>query len=169
MAPKKRFRITDEIAIADALKCTTRTEFAETYSGSWRRLSNKGFKHLDAACAHMTGYTQWTTEKCVNVALTCKTRNEFKKKHHNAYLHMCDKKLQSLCYAHMGPPEKVGKKISQKTIDRLEKEKNCVHKWQKINLSWGVYNKCLKCRISVKVEKTQVEKISDLIKSKIAR
>ena len=110
MATKKRWEITDEIAIADALKCKTRTEFAETYSGSWRRLSNKGFKHLDAACAHMTGNTQWTTEKVLVLALTCKTRNEFKKKHTSAWLHMQSKQLQSICYAHMGPPEKVGRK-----------------------------------------------------------
>ena len=168
MATKKRWAITTDQAREDALKCTMRSEFEKRFSGSYRHLMKKGFYVLDDACKHMTGYTQWNTKKCVDVARTCKTRGEFKK-HTGAYCHSSENNLFDLCYAHMGPPEKVGKKISQKTIDRLEKEKNCVHKWQKINLSWGVYNKCLKCRISVKVEKTQVEKIADLIKSKIAR
>ena len=109
MATKSRWAITDEIAIADALKCKTRTEFAEKYSGSWRRLSNKGFNHLDAACSHMTGYTQWNTGKCVDVARTCKTRSEFKK-HTGAYCHASENNLFDLCYAHMGPPKTVGRK-----------------------------------------------------------
>lgn len=145
MATKKRWVITDEIAIADALKCKTRTEFSEKYSGSWRRLSNKGFKHLDEACSHMSeGYTQWSTEKCVNAARTCKTRKEFKRKHTGAYCHMSENKLHDLCYAHMDAPLPRGRQPSAKKLI----QDNCSHDWVlKGGHRWGTLYKCPKCKM----------------------
>jgi len=118
MATKKRWSITTEQACQDALKCTTRTEFSVKFSGSLRHLRDKGFEVLDDACSHMTGYTQWTTEKCVDVARTYKTRSEFRKGNLGAYSHMTVNKLHDLCYSHMGPPEKLGVKLGSKNKKR---------------------------------------------------
>lgn len=168
MATKKRWSITEEEARNDALKCKTRTEFAEKYSGSWRRLSNISFVVLDKACSHMTeGYIQWSPNKVQALALTCKTRNEFKKKHNSAWLHMQSKQLQDLCYEHMGPRQKPGRKrvINQVQVD-------CSHEYEyKGRNQHGILERCSKCKLVRTIKfvpvKTEIESIIDLINSKV--
>jgi hypothetical protein len=145
MATKSRWKITEEEAAQDALKCKTRSEFSERFSGSWRQLNNK--RLLDKYCAHMTGNTIWTDEKVLALALTCKTRNEFKNTR-RPYSYAKQHGLIKQCQAHMGPELTKGRKGPQK--DRSSqvtlKQLLCLHKWKRIAKNHiGEYFKCTKC------------------------
>jgi hypothetical protein len=144
MTNKLRWKITEKQAAIDALKCTTRSEFATKFSGSWRHLSNKGL--LDKYCTHMTGNTIWSDEKVLAIALSCKTRSEFKRTY-RPYGYAVEQGLISQCYAHMGPPKKRGRKRDEKAeCEKALRESLCSHIWLfRGRNQFGEYFKCSEC------------------------
>jgi len=99
MTVKKRRRITMEIALAEAKKCTTRTEFAIKHSGSWRYLSKRFL--LDDACQHMTGNTIWNYALASKEAKKYKCKKDFKIGSHRAYQHCSRNGILSEVCSHM--------------------------------------------------------------------
>ena len=148
MATKKRWFITEEMARADALKCKTRSEFGNRFSGSWRHLSKK--KLLESACSHMQGYTIWTDKKVLTYARTCGTRDKFKR-NTGAYGYAVANDLILQCHSHMGSHKKVGRKPKFKFDPILLrtlsiKQVYCEHDYVLTNgNSFGKYYKCSKC------------------------
>jgi hypothetical protein len=96
---------TKEECHALALECKSRTEFfvknPRAYASSRKRKGN----WMDEICSHMielkkpNGY--WTKEKCHELALECKSKNEFRKKYPSAYDSSITKKLLNEICLHM--------------------------------------------------------------------
>lgn len=83
---KHRFYWTHEKCALEALKYDSRMKFKSESSSAYD--ASVKHKWLDDVCKHMkvirksNGY--WTYEKCKEIALTYKTKNEFNKKHGSA-------------------------------------------------------------------------------------
>ncbi len=79
-----RRNLTKEYCFGIAKSYNNRAELAHNDLSVYNKLRINGW--LDEACFHMTSYrTNWTFEQCKELALTCRTRNEFKQKYHNAW------------------------------------------------------------------------------------
>ena len=94
---------TKEKCLEAALSCKTKKEFISKFSGAYNVAKRNGW--LNEICAHMEtkrkprGY--WTKEKCLEAALSCKARKEFKNKFGSAYSAAQTNGWLNEMYAHM--------------------------------------------------------------------
>lgn len=79
--------LTKEVCRNEAIKYTTRTQFARNSAGAYDKAWKNGW--LDEICSHMTSIQKphgyWTKEKCRIEALKYKSRTEFQKNSVRAY------------------------------------------------------------------------------------
>jgi hypothetical protein len=84
---KKRNYWNIENAFEVALKFNNKSDFSKSHVAAYELLRKN--KLLDKACSHMTNSkstSKWTHEKCKEVALSYRTRTEFKIKNSWAYV-----------------------------------------------------------------------------------
>ena len=116
-----------------AILCKYRNEFNKKYKTAYVTSSTKGW--LDEICSHMEFDKRkdyWTKERCKEVAILCKYRNEFNKKYKVAYV-VSSKKgwLQEICshmeYDNVTPPnfwtKEKCREVSSKYVCRSDFQK----------------------------------------------
>ncbi len=86
-----------------ALKCKSREEFKNKYCAAYSFAYKKGW--LDECCKHMIKITKprgyWTKERCLDVALKCKSRTEFITNYSSAYSAAFRNGWINECHQHM--------------------------------------------------------------------
>jgi len=91
-----------------ALKCQTKTEFVENFSGAYSSASCN--KWLDEICSHMMIFSKprshWTLEKCIEDIKKYVTKNEWRKNSPTAYRFACKHNCLKECYQYMRKVDK---------------------------------------------------------------